>query len=183
MTQLVETPLTQTSRLGSQLAALGILVIDDNAQMRSIVGSVLRAAGVGRVHYASTGIQGLEILAHREIDVAYVDYEMPQMNGLQFTSAVRSVKSTCPYLPIIMLTGHSDESRLHEARDSGVTEFLCKPVTANALLKRLEAVILQPRPFIDCESYFGPDRRRRSDAPYTGPRRRASDRDEEAQPR
>ena len=150
-------------------------MIDDNAQMRSIVGTVLRAAGVGGIHYAPTGFHGLEVLSQREIDVCYVDYEMPQMNGLEFISAVRSVGSTCQYMPIIMLTGHSDTSRLHEARDRGVTEFLCKPVTANALLKRLEAVIAHPRPFIDCGTYFGPDRRRRSDDAYAGPRRRASD--------
>lgn len=167
--------LPRPSRLKSQLSPLNILVIDDNAQMRSIVGTVLRAAGVGGIHYAPTGFQGLEVLSQREIDVCYVDYEMPQMNGLQFISAVRSVNSSCPYLPIIMLTGHSDASRLNEARDRGVTEFLCKPVTANALLKRLEAVILHPRPFIDAGTYFGPDRRRRSDDLYRGPRRRASD--------
>lgn len=143
--------------------------------MRSIVGTVLRAAGVGGIHYAPTGFHGLEVLSQREIDVCYVDYEMPQMNGLEFISAVRSVGSTCQYMPIIMLTGHSDQSRLHEARDRGVTEFLCKPVTANALLKRLEAVIVHPRSFIDSGTYFGPDRRRRSDETYAGPRRRASD--------
>lgn len=167
--------LTRTTRLGPQLAALNILVVDDNAQMRSIVGTVLRAAGVGGIHYAPNGFHGLGVLSEREIDVAYVDYEMPQMNGLQFISAVRSVNSSCPYLPIIMLTGHSDTSRLHEARDRGVTEFLCKPVTANALLKRLEAVIVHPRPFIDCTTYFGPDRRRRPIGAYTGPKRRTSD--------
>lgn len=169
------------STLSRQLAPLHVLVVDDNAQMRSIVGTILRAAGVGHIHYAANGFKALETLAAREIDVVYVDYEMPVMNGLRFISAIRSVDSAHPYMPIIMLTGHSDTVRLNEARDRGVTEFLCKPVTANALLKRLEAVIAHPRPFIDCGSYFGPDRRRHQASDYSGPRRRASDQEGEAE--
>jgi CheY-like chemotaxis protein len=169
------------SKLSRQLAPLQVLVVDDNAQMRSIVGTILRAAGVGYIHYAADGVKALETIADREIDVIYVDYEMPMMNGLQFISAIRSVNSSHPYIPIIMLTGHSDGVRLNEARDRGVTEFLCKPVTANALLKRLEAVIAHPRPFVDCETYFGPDRRRHQTTDYSGPLRRASDRQDEVE--
>ena len=78
-------------------------------------------------------------------------------------------------MPIIMLTGHSDRLRLDAARDRGVTEFLCKPVTARAILSRLEAVILQPRPFVNAAKYFGPDRRRIRQGVYDGPMRRMTD--------
>ena len=158
-----------------RLAPLSVLVVDDNAQMRSIVGTVLRAAGVGSIHYAPNGVVALQMIADRQIDVVYVDYEMPVMDGLQFISAIRSVDSAHPYMPIIMLTGHSDVARLNDARDRGVTEFLCKPVTSNDLLKRLEAVIAHQRPFIDSGEYFGPDRRRRQVVGHRGPWRRAGD--------
>ncbi|MDB5432529.1 MAG: two-component system response regulator [Caulobacter sp.] len=144
------------------LAALRILVIDDNAQMRTIVGTVLSAAGVGALHYAPDGRHGLKALVERDIDVVFVDYEMPRMNGLDFLAAARREPTNVRFTPIIMLTGHSDLTRLNAARDLGVNEFLTKPVSAATILGRLNAVIMRPRPFIETAGYFGPDRRRRA---------------------
>lgn len=160
----------------TSLAALRRLVIDDNAQMRSIIGTVLTAAGVRHLHYAPDGRRGLEAVTEFRPDVCYVDYEMPVMNGLDFISAVRQSATPDRYLPIIMLTGHSDMPRLNAVRDRGVTEFLCKPVSARMILTRLNTVIMEPRPFITSSSYFGPDRRRKRNATYASPLRRASDR-------
>jgi DNA-binding response OmpR family regulator len=136
---------------------------------------VLLAAGARHIHYAQDGRRGLQALSEHAIDVVYVDYEMPLINGLQFISAVRRLKTQDQYMPIIMLTGHSDRLRLDAARDRGVTEFLCKPVTARAILTRLNAVIMHPRPFVSSPDYFGPDRRRTRTSAYDGPLRRSSD--------
>jgi two-component system chemotaxis response regulator CheY len=157
------------------LAALRMLVVDDNPQMRTIVGTVLLGAGVRQIHYAPDGWQGLEAIRQFDPDVCFVDYEMPVMDGLEFISTVRSPSSAHRFLPIIMLTGYSDRTRVIEARDRGMTEFLGKPVTARDILSRLEAVIFKARPFVDSPSYFGPDRRRPRRDPYSGPRRRRSD--------
>jgi two-component system, chemotaxis family, chemotaxis protein CheY len=156
------------------LAAISVLVVDDNRQMRTIVGTVLTAAGVGRIHYAPDGREALKILTGNSIDVIYVDYEMPRMNGLDFISAVRANEGPMRFLPIIMLTGYSDLTRAQAALDRGVNEFLRKPVTAKDILSRLEAVILRPRPLVHSPVYIGPDRRRRA-AGKEGRRRRASD--------
>jgi DNA-binding response OmpR family regulator len=74
-----------------------------------------------------------------------------------------------------MMTGHSEKSRVYEARDAGVTEFLVKPITAKAVLDRIQAVIFHPRPFVKTDGYFGPDRRRTQSGSYNGPMRRVSD--------
>ena len=161
--------------MATGLAALRLLVIDDNKQMRSIIGTVLTAAGVRELGYAADGAAGLQAVAAFKPDACYVDYEMPRMDGLDFISAVRALETDDRYLPIIMLTGHSDRLRLNAARDRGVTEFLAKPVTAKTILTRLSKVIFQPRPFIQAPRYFGPDRRRRVDPAHGGPWRRASD--------
>ncbi len=161
--------------MASGLAALRILVIDDNPQMRTIVGTVLSAAGVGRIFYAPNGREGLSALMTHQPDVTFVDYEMPELNGLDFITRVRALDSDLRMTALIMLTGHSDGPRLRAARDRGVTEFLAKPVAARTILARLQSVILHPRPFILSGNYFGPDRRRRNAEDYAGPRRRASD--------
>jgi len=157
------------------LGVLKVLVIDDNEQMRTIIGTVLAAAGIRQIYYAADGRRGFEVASQQGIDVVYVDQEMPVMNGLDFISAVRALESDVRYMPIIMLTGHSDMLRLRSARDRGVTDFLCKPVTAKSILDRLNAAIMHPRPFVFTPRYFGPDRRRVRKGAYRGRKRRASD--------
>jgi len=157
------------------LQALQVLVIDDNAQMRTIIGTVLLAAGIRHIHYAPNGRVGLERLREGDVDVVYVDHEMPVMNGVDFVRAVRRGSGERRFLPVIMLTGHSARHHICAARDAGVSEFLGKPVSARSILQRLEAVILRPRPFVVSASYIGPDRRRRIPENYAGPFRRASD--------
>lgn len=159
----------------SGLGALRVLVVDDNKQMRTIVGTVLSAAGVRHLHYAPDGMEALQVMRHFPVDVIYVDQEMPRMSGVELVRGIRSLPGQEQFIPMVMLTGHSDVSRLSQARDAGVNEFLGKPVTAQAILRRLEAVIMKPRPFVSSPDFFGPDRRRRADPAYRGPKRRASD--------
>lgn len=154
------------------LRSLRVLIVDDNSQMRTILGSVLNGAGVAHIHYAPTGAEGLKAVMSTPIDVAYVDYDMPGVNGLEFISEVRGSERDFRMLPIIMVTGHSDMARLTAARDRGVTEFLRKPVTAKSILDRLNSVVFHPRPFAKSQTFFGPDRRRKRSTPYAGVERR-----------
>lgn len=160
----------------ASLSALKILVVDDNAHMRTITSAVLQSAGMRLVKEAADGGAALEILRDYPADLVIVDFNMFPLDGVEFTRLVRnSPDSANPYLPIIMMTGHSEKSRVYEARDAGVTEFVVKPITAKAILDRIQSVIFQPRPFVKTEGYFGPDRRRRDRPGYKGPMRRAGD--------
>jgi len=167
----------------SSLAALQILLVDDNPHMRTIASAVLKSAGIRKVIEAGDGGAALQILREHAIDLAIVDYNMFPLDGVEFTRLVRnSPDSPNPYLPIIMMTGHSGKQRVYEARDAGVTEFLAKPITAKAVLDRIQSVIWRPRPFVKTEGYFGPDRRRVTQRGFRGPWRRASDAAIEAVP-
>lgn len=158
------------------LDSLNILLVDDNANMRIIVATMLRSLGFERVIEAESAESAFRILAESPVDIAIVDFRMEGMDGVSFTHHVRhSENSPAPYLPVIMMTGHSERSRVTEARDSGVTEFLAKPVDVHSLIKRIEAVILRPRPFIRTKDFFGPDRRRQIMIDYVGPLRRSTD--------
>ena len=82
------------------------------------------------------------IAAGYQVDIAIVDFNMFPLDGVEFTRLVRnSPDSANPYLPIIMMTGHSGKQRVYEARDAGVTEFLAKPITAKGLLGALASVL------------------------------------------
>ena len=165
----------------ASLQSLKVLLIDDNQHMRAITSAVLQSAGVREVREASDGAAALEILREQSVDLAIVDFNMFPLDGVEFTRLVRNSPDTAnPYLPIIMMTGHSEKSRICEARDAGVTEFVVKPITAKAILDRIQAVIFHPRPFVRTDGYFGPDRRRSSASNYRGPRRRKTDQAEDA---
>ncbi len=165
----------------SSLQALQVLLVDDNQHMRAITSAVLQSAGVRTVREASDGGAALEVLRDQAVDLAIVDFNMFPLDGVEFTRLVRnSPDSANPYLPIIMMTGHSEKSRVVEARDAGVTEFVVKPITAKAILERMNAVIYKPRPFVKTDGYFGPDRRRNASKTYKGPYRRSTDTGAEA---
>lgn len=158
------------------LETLRVILIDDNPHMRAIVTTLLDGFGVKTVREVCDGGEGLEALRIWPADLAIVDFKMAPMDGVEFTRQVRNAPdSRNPYLPVIMMTGHSVRTRVEDARDAGVTEFVVKPVTAKTLMERIYSVIYRPRPFMRTHSYFGPDRRRRSDPSYNGPWRRSGD--------
>ncbi|TFW15324.1 response regulator [Brevundimonas intermedia] len=158
------------------LRSLNVLLVDDNQNMRAIAAAVLHSADIRNVHEAAEGATAFDLLRRHPIDLAIVDFNMFPLDGVEFTRLVRtSPDSPNTFLPIIMMTGHSERTRVYEARDAGVTEFIVKPLTAKAVLDRINAVIMRPRAFIKADDYVGPCRRRRETPDYAGPFRRASD--------
>ena len=152
---------------------LRFLVIDDNAHMRHILRTVLQGFGAREVYEAEDGAAGLEAFTQYMPDIVLTDWAMPVFDGLELAQMIRRPGANAnPYVPIIMLTGHSQKSRVVGARDAGVTEFLAKPISAKALYQRILNVIANPRPFIKTQTYFGPDRRRNVNPNYVGPERR-----------
>jgi len=167
----------------SAFGALQILLADDNQHMRAITATILNSAGFRRTREVRDGAEAIDALRDWPADLAIIDFNMAPIDGVEFTRLIRnSPDSPNPYLPIIMMTGHSERARVCEARDAGVTEFIVKPITAKAVLDRIHAVIYKPRPFVKSETYFGPCRRRLTMRDYQGPFRRESDsrRDENA---
>ena len=155
---------------------LKILLVDDNHHMRILLTEILRAIGVRNLYEASNGAEALQLMRTHQVDVVIADLAMEPVDGIAFTSLLRNAPDSPGQMtPVIMVTGHSTERRVKEARDAGVNEFLAKPVTARGVLERVVEVIEHPRPYVRCEGYFGPDRRRKHDTVYTGPRRRADD--------
>ena len=140
---------------------LRFLVIDDNAHMRRIVRTLLHGFGARDVYEAEDGAAGLDAFTHYVPDIVLTDWAMPIFDGLELTQMIRQPGANAnPFVPIIMVTGHTEKARVTAARDAGVTEFLAKPISAKALYQRIVNVVANPRPFIKTKTYFGPDRRR-----------------------
>ncbi|MEO5337284.1 MAG: response regulator, partial [Magnetospirillum sp. WYHS-4] len=158
------------------LENLHILVVDDNAFMRNLMSVILKGLRVGRVQIADNVDGGLDIVKRFAVDIAFVDWNMPTRDGLDFVRTVRQGGGgIAPFLPVIMLTGHTEQNRVIEARDAGVDEFLAKPISVSSVYRRIYSVIERRRSFIRTGSYFGPDRRRHDIPMFAALKRRKTD--------
>lgn len=152
---------------------LTVLVAENSDYYRRLIVTNLKAMGVGTTEEAGNGRDAFEVQQVRSIDIALVDWVMEHMDGLELTRKIRRDPGSADReLPIIMITAHTDEERVFAARDAGVTEILTKPITAERLYSRMYSVVMHPRPFVDGESYAGPNRRRSGRSSYDGPERR-----------
>jgi len=155
-----------------------VLIVDDMKPMLKLTHSVLSAMGFVSLFQAQSAKEGFEKLCKFDPEIVLTDWIMEPEDGLSFARHIRSSPmSPNPYVPIIMMTGFSSQLRVEMARDSGITEFLVKPFAARDLYERIVQIVERPRQFVDSGNFFGPDRRRKSDSDYHGPRRRATDED------
>jgi DNA-binding response OmpR family regulator len=140
---------------------ISVLVIDDNQHMRKIVRNLLTHIGVRKVYEASDGIAGLDSIRSLSPDIVVLDWELPLLNGAELVRIVRS-PGVFPVadIPIIMLSSHGERWRVVEAVRIGVNEYLRKPVSAQALLDRLIAILARPRPVVQLGDYYGPEPRK-----------------------
>ncbi|MBL27605.1 MAG: two-component system response regulator [Rhodospirillaceae bacterium] len=156
------------------LSKISVILVDDNHHALELVKTILRSIGVQHIDAFDNAESAYEALTRAEYDVMIVDWVMRPVDGLQLVSRLRKVDSPCPFVPILMLTGYTQEIRVMRARDAGVTEVLKKPVSVLSLHNRLVSIIEHPRPFIRNKTFFGPDRRRREEE-RRGPDRRSSE--------
>ena len=157
-----------------QFKNIAVLVIESTEQMFSLTKNVLMTFGISQIYSAYDIKHGFETFCRLSPDLVIMDWMDEPKNGLSLTKKIRSDRaSPNPFVPIILMTGYSQKKRVLMARDCGITEFLVKPFTAKALYQRIEQLIEKPRVFVKSEHYFGPDRRRKRDAEYTGPEKRA----------
>lgn len=154
---------------------LSVLVADPNRHMRLVPTQILRGFGMARIVETDDGADAFSEMRAGPVDFVICDWMMEPLDGYDFTKLVRTAKdSPNPFVPIIMLTGHTEVGRVMRARDAGATEFLAKPVSAQTIYRRLVSIIENPRPFVRAPGFTGPDRRRRRGGSYTGVERRAT---------
>lgn len=112
------------------------LVVDDSKAMRSILKNLLTGIGF-EVTQAGHGRQALEGLKRvGKFDLALVDWNMPEMDGLEFVEAVRA-DPTYNDMPLMMVTTETEMSRVVRALDAGANEYLMKPFTRELFLEKL----------------------------------------------
>ena len=138
--QAVTAPEDQLDRLVSLKPATGtILVVEDDASVRNLASRVLERAGY-RVIPAASAAEALE-LAHVQpdgFDLLLTDMVMPEMNGRQLAAILTAAN---PALPVVFMSGYTDDDILRRGLTTHGAKFLQKPFTPVALIEALSDLL------------------------------------------
>lgn len=113
-----------------------ILIVDDSGTVRSIVRRILAQSGYANIDEASDGDAALAKIREGHYALVISDWNMQPMNGQELLEQLRKDEQYSN-LPFIMMTAEPVTSKLVQARDSGVSSFICKPFSAEALQTKL----------------------------------------------
>jgi two-component system chemotaxis response regulator CheY len=115
------------------------LIIDDSRAMRAVLGRILAELGF-ETSEAGNGREGLEHLReHTTPDLALVDWNMPEMNGIDFVQAVRAAREY-DGMRLVMVTTETEMTRVVKALGAGVDAYIMKPFAKAAVVEQLQRV-------------------------------------------
>ena len=114
-----------------------ILVVDDDPTTCALTTTVLEREGY-RTRYCTSGADALALVATTPVSLVLLDVVMPGMDGFEVCARLRATENG-KRVPIILLTGRDDVDTRLEGIQSGVSEFLAKPVTRHELVARVRA--------------------------------------------
>lgn len=123
------------------MECLTILLVDDEARFLQTTQKLLAKIGCD-VHTASSGLDALDILKSRTIQVVVLDVKMPGMDGL---TTLKEIKRQFPLVEVIMLTGHATVEHAVEGMRSGAADYLMKPVDPEVLLDKAKRAFQKRR--------------------------------------
>ena len=118
------------------------LIVDDSSVMRKIVERSLRQAGLESlvVIEASSGVEGIEALKARRVDLILSDINMPAMDGLEFVRQIRS-QQLAAGVPVVMITTESSEEHVRQAIEAGAMGYIRKPFTADQVKQKVLSLL------------------------------------------
>nr|MBF0222273.1 response regulator [Desulfobulbaceae bacterium] len=118
---------------------LRILVVDDFNTMQRIIGNILHEIGYTKLVFANDGEKAFKILLKEKIDLVISDWSMPHMTGIELLRKVR-VDPGLAHMKFIMVTAEGEKTRIIEAVNGKVDQYIIKPFSADTLKEKINAV-------------------------------------------
>lgn len=117
-----------------------ILVVDDFATMRKVIKNLLKQSGYNNIVEAEDGAEALKVLKSVKVEFVISDWNMPNMNGLEFLEAVRADPEFSG-LSFLMVTAEALQENVVLAVKAGVSDYIVKPFTAEILNEKIEKIL------------------------------------------
>ena len=118
---------------------LKVLLVDDSGTMQKMIKMALSKIGISDVTTAMNGVEGMSNLKKSTPDLILSDWNMPEMNGYQFVTAIRS-DPNFKNIPILMLTTVNTKDEVIQIMKAGANDFLNKPFTPDALKDKIAKI-------------------------------------------
>lgn len=116
------------------------LVVDDSSTMRRIIINTLHKLGHHDIVEAANGREGIDRVTEGPIDLIITDWNMPEMNGVEFVRSLRAIGGT-QQLPVLMVTTNAAKDDIVEALRAGVSNYVVKPFTPDTIKEKIDAVM------------------------------------------
>jgi DNA-binding response OmpR family regulator len=152
-----------------------VLVIDGSPSGARLIAELLKGLGAKHVVMEATDAGAMAACKNFEPQIICTELAGKNLDGLAFVRALRRSNLPSRQAPVIVVTTEATAGAIIASRNAGVHEFLRKPFTTKDLVRRIEAVTVRSRDWIEAINYIGPDRRRFNSGDYRGPRKRESD--------
>ena len=120
--------------------SIKVLIVDDFATMRRILKNILKQIGFKNLVEADDGTTAWEVLESQEIDLIISDWNMPKMTGLELLKKVRA-SDKYKTSPFLMVTAEAQKQNVIEAVQAGVSNYVVKPFTAEAISDKLSKIL------------------------------------------
>ena len=131
---------------GPATRPLDVLLVEDNAVNQRVAQEILTRRG-HRVVLADNGVQALERFRAEPFDLILMDVQMPAMNGLDATRAIRDLERASGHrTPIMAMTAHAMAGDREKCIEAGMDEYLTKPIRAEILIAQAERLVMQQNP-------------------------------------
>lgn len=126
----------------SSCSDLTALIVDDSRAMRILLRGHLKAAGFQRIIEAANGLEAIGCVTPN-LHMILCDWLMPEMNGLEFLTAVRAMKPPLNSIPFVMITGCTEKSSIMKALESGANDYIVKPIEEEKFRHKIYCLISQ----------------------------------------
>ncbi len=120
--------------------SIRVLVVDDFATMRRILKNILKQLDFKNLVEADDGTTAWEVLEEQSIDLIISDWNMPKMSGIELLKKVRA-SDKYKKTPFLMVTAEAQKQNVIEAVQAGVSNYVVKPFTAEAIFEKLDKIL------------------------------------------
>jgi len=146
-----------------------VLLLDDHAEGGQILAQIVMGFGVKRITRSTAVAEAQEFVQASEFHIIMVNANLRESPAFEFIDWLRRAGlQPNSFTPVILITGHTQRAQVERARDCGANIVLAKPVSPQSLLERIIWIAREKRPFVNCDTYMGPDRRFHDTGPPAG---------------
>lgn len=170
------TPAPLSSRSRINLAGASVLLVEATHQGMGVLSQIFIGFGVRDAHRARDAEQALEVARTNGLDLIVAEATLTgAADGYDLVRELRRARGNPnAFTPVILVSGHTQLSKVRKARDCGANFIIAKPLTPKVVLERVVWVAQEARPYVETAEYLGPDRRFHLLGPPAGQNERRS---------